>query len=212
MTYATSYFDAAGRDIADVDLGTNGGASYTRPSDVPARSARALVTTTAYNAAGLAATVTDPLGHSTQTAYNMLGEQTAVTDANESTTSYTYDGAGHMLSLTDPDANTTTWVYQLNQPVQETTPLGTSTSTYDQLGDLLSRTDADGRVTTYSYNSLGQQTAENWLNAEGNPIYTFTYGYDTLGDLVTRPTPRRATPTTTTAWARPRALRSRSRA
>ena len=62
MTYATSYFDAAGRDIADVDLGTNGGASYTRPADVPAASDTVLVTATAYNAAGLAATVTDPLG------------------------------------------------------------------------------------------------------------------------------------------------------
>ena len=53
----------------------------------------------------------------------------------------------------------------------------------------MSQTDADGRVTTYSYNSLGQQTAENWLDAEGNPIYTFTYGYDTLGDLVTASDP-----------------------
>ena len=189
MTYATSYFDAAGRDIADVDLGTNGGASYTRPANVPTPSGTALVTATAYNAAGLAATVTDPLGHSTQYAFDMLGDQTAVTDANESTTSYTYDGAGNMLSLTDPDRNTTTWVYQLNQPTQETTPLGTSYSTYDQLGDLLSQTDADGRVTTYSYNSLGEQTAENWLNAQGSPIYTFTYGYDTLGDLATASDP-----------------------
>ena len=189
VTYATSYFDAAGRDIADVNLGTNGGASYTRPANVPTPSGTALVTATAYNAAGLAATVTDPLGHSTQTAYNMLGEQTTVTNADSSTTSYTYDGAGHILSLTDADANTTTWVYQLNQPTQETTPLGTSYSTYDQLGDLLSQTDADGRVTTYSYNSLGQQTAENWLNAQGSPIYTCTYGYDTLGDLTTASDP-----------------------
>ena len=87
MTYATSYFDAAGRDIADVDLGTNGGASYTRPANVPTPSGTVLVTATAYNAAGLVATVTDPLGHSTQYAYDMLGDQTAVTDANESTTS-----------------------------------------------------------------------------------------------------------------------------
>src|SRR5208283_1148965 len=106
-----------------------------------------------------------------------------------STTSYTYDGAGNMLSLTDPDRNTTTWVYQLNRPTQETTPLGTSYSSYDQLGDLVSQTDADGRVTTYSYNSLGEQTAENWLNAQGSPIYTFSYGYDTLGDLATASDP-----------------------
>jgi YD repeat-containing protein len=174
VTYATSYFDAAGRDIADVDPGTNGGTAYTRPADVPAASDTALVTATTYNAAGLAATVTDPLGDSTQYAYDMLGDQTVVTDADGSTTSYTYDGGGNMLSLTDPDGNTTTWVYQNNQPVQETTPLGTSTATYDQLGDLVSQTDADGRVTTYSYNSLGEKTAENWLDAEGNSIYTFT--------------------------------------
>ena len=116
-------------------------------------------------------------------------EQIAVTNADSSTTSYTYDGEGHILSLTDADANATTWVYQLNQPVQETTPLGTSYSTYDQLGDLVSQTDADGRVTTYSYNSLGEKTAENWLDGEGNPIYTFTYGCDTLGDLTTESDP-----------------------
>ena len=85
--------------------------------------------------------------------------------------------------------------------MQETTPLGTSYSTYDQLGDLVSQTDADGRVTTYSYNSLGEQTAENWLDGRGidlhvllrlrhagrlvtasDPAASYAYDYNSLGE------------------------------
>ena len=54
VSYAASYFDGADRLTAVVDVGTNGGSSYTRPSTLPSRSDTVLVTTTAYNSAGLA--------------------------------------------------------------------------------------------------------------------------------------------------------------
>ena len=49
VSYAASYFDGADRLTGVVDVGTNGGSSYTRPSTVPSRSDTVLVTTTAYN-------------------------------------------------------------------------------------------------------------------------------------------------------------------
>ena len=49
VSYAASYFDGADRLTGVVDVGTNGGTSYTRPSSVPSRSDTVLVTTTAYN-------------------------------------------------------------------------------------------------------------------------------------------------------------------
>ncbi len=60
--YTATYYDAADRPIADVDVGTNGGTAWTRPDDVPSRSDDVLVTSYSYNAAGLVQDVTDPMG------------------------------------------------------------------------------------------------------------------------------------------------------
>ena len=38
VSYAANYYDAANRLTAAVDVGTNGGSSYTRPSSAPLRS------------------------------------------------------------------------------------------------------------------------------------------------------------------------------
>ncbi len=52
VSYVATYYDAANRVTAIVDVGTNGGTAYARPSTVPAPSDTALVTSTVYNAAG----------------------------------------------------------------------------------------------------------------------------------------------------------------
>jgi hypothetical protein len=44
VAYAASYYDAALRLTHAVDVGTNGGSNYTRPSSAPARSDGVLVT------------------------------------------------------------------------------------------------------------------------------------------------------------------------
>jgi RHS repeat-associated protein len=48
--YVANYFDAANRLTDSANVGTNGGAAYTRPSTVPARSDTVLVTSTGYKA------------------------------------------------------------------------------------------------------------------------------------------------------------------
>lgn len=50
VSYAGSYFDNGGRPTAAVDVGTNGGSAWTRPSSAPSRSDTALVTSAAYAA------------------------------------------------------------------------------------------------------------------------------------------------------------------
>ena len=74
--YAASYYDNADRLTATVDVGTNGGTAWTRPSTPPTPSATALVTTYGYNAAGWVQDVTDPLGLDTRTLYDALERTT----------------------------------------------------------------------------------------------------------------------------------------
>lgn len=66
---------AAGRVTASVDVGTNGGSIWTRPSSVPSRSSTVLVTsyTYTYTTSGEVDAVTDPLGITSRTYYNALG-------------------------------------------------------------------------------------------------------------------------------------------
>lgn len=50
VSYKASYYDAANRSIAQVNVGTNGGSPYTRPSTVPVCSDTVLVTSFGYQA------------------------------------------------------------------------------------------------------------------------------------------------------------------
>ncbi|VTR93557.1 rhs repeat-associated core domain-containing protein : YD repeat protein OS=Isosphaera pallida (strain ATCC 43644 / DSM 9630 / IS1B) GN=Isop_2419 PE=4 SV=1: VCBS: RHS_repeat [Gemmata massiliana] len=48
VSYTGYYYDLAGRTVAAVDVGTNGGSSWSRPGTVPSRSATVLVSSTKY--------------------------------------------------------------------------------------------------------------------------------------------------------------------
>jgi len=74
--YVANYFDPANRPTATVNVGTNGGTAYARPSSVPTGSTTILVTSTVYNAAGWAQDVTDPRGIDTRTSKDALGRPT----------------------------------------------------------------------------------------------------------------------------------------
>jgi hypothetical protein len=50
VSFAASYYDAADRLTASVNVGTNGGLSYVRPGTAPARSDTVLITTYTYRA------------------------------------------------------------------------------------------------------------------------------------------------------------------
>jgi hypothetical protein len=124
VSYAAAYFDAANRPTATVDVGTNGGSAWTRPSSVPTASDTVLVSSNTYNAAGWVSDVTDPRGIDTNTSYDNLGQVTQTieaytngvpTSSTNKTTNFTYDGDGHLLTLAAVEvgggAETTQYVY-----------------------------------------------------------------------------------------------------
>ena len=180
-SYTADYYDAAGRLTDQVDVGTNGGTPYTRPATVPADSPTVLVTHTAYNAAGLVQSVTDPRGIVTENSYDLLGRTTQtvqdytggpLSNSSDQTTQYTYDGDGHVLTMTAllPGSSETT---------QYTYGVTTATSGLNS-NDLLASVTypANGQPDTesYTYNALGETTG--YTDRNGN---THSYLYDVLG-------------------------------
>jgi YD repeat-containing protein len=121
--YTGTLYDAANRDIADINVGTNGGTTWTVPGSVPSRSDDTLVTSYTYTDAGYLYETTDPRGIVTRNAYDSLGRTTktiedyvdgAVSDDDDKTTEYTYNSAGMTsltADLTGGGGETTAYVY-----------------------------------------------------------------------------------------------------
>jgi RHS repeat-associated protein len=190
VSYQAMYYDAANRLIHSVDVGTNGGTAYTRPSTAPTSSDTVLVTDYGYNAVGWLETVTDPKGLVSKTFYDNLGRVTksvedytdgVVTNTSNKTVEYTYDGAGHQLTV---QADLTGGAYQKTQFVY-----GTSAAAGDAVtsNDILKQTLYPDKTTgnpstseqeTYTVNALGQTLTATDRN--GN---VHTYTYDVLGRL-----------------------------
>jgi YD repeat-containing protein len=107
--YTGLYYDAANRLTAKVDVGTNGGSAWTRPSTDPTPSDTVLVTSDIYNAAGWLEWETDPRGVVTYHGYDNLGREVeaivaytdgvSATETNQ-TTLYAYDGSDHVVMQT----------------------------------------------------------------------------------------------------------------
>jgi RHS repeat-associated protein len=184
VSYVASYYDPANRLVATGNVGTNGGAAYTRPATVPARSDTVLVTTDVYNDAGWVQDVTDPRGLTTRTLYDNLGRTTATTEnydpgnpnpnASNRTTEYTYDGDDHVLTqkadLPGGTSQTTQYVYGVS------TTTGSDIYSNDLLAQVSYPDNGKPHTETYTYNALGQQ--KTWSDRNGT---THLYGYDVLG-------------------------------
>jgi YD repeat-containing protein len=123
VSYAGYYYDGADRLTSSVNVGTNGGVSWTRPTVVPARSDTVLRTDRAYDASGWMHETVDPMGRSHRTEYDRLGRTVwtfenyvdgVVGSDNDKKTEYGYGPAG-MTSLraytTDTASQTTQWNY-----------------------------------------------------------------------------------------------------
>lgn len=189
--YSASYFDAADRDIADVNVGTNGGTAWTRSSTVPARSDTVLVTSYEYDDAGWLQDTIDPRGidtrtlsdalyRTTETIQNYMGNsETATSDV---ATLYTYDGDNHVLTITavqptGTPSQTTAYVYGA------TTAGGSAINSNDLLGgtqypDPTTGSPSSTEKETYTYNALGGRITGTDRNGS-----THEYSYDVLGRL-----------------------------
>ncbi len=189
VSYSTNYFDKANRTTASVNVGTNAGSAYTRPSTVPSRSDTVLVTDYGYNSSGWLETTTDPRALVGKTYYDNLGRTIksidnyvdgTVGDDNDKTVDYTFDPSGQMATLkaqlTGGGYQETKWVYGITSPIVSNdvlkemrypdTSTGAASSsekdafTYNQLGQVLTKTDRNGSVHTYAYDVLGRLTAD----------------------------------------------------
>jgi YD repeat-containing protein len=94
--YNANYYDPANRLTDAVNVGTNGGTTYTRPSSVPSRSDTVLVNHTDYDDAGNVAGTVDPRGIQNNSTYDLQGRKTKEDDGHsgpassgESITDYT---------------------------------------------------------------------------------------------------------------------------
>jgi YD repeat-containing protein len=193
--YTASYYDAANRLTAAVDVGTNSGAAYTRPGSPPASSDTTLVTSYAYSPAGWVQSVTDARGVVSQTTYDGLGRVTQTIDAytngvptasNNATTNYTYDGIGDVLTVqavmpAGTPSQTTQYVYGV------TTAGGNAINSNNLLAKVEYPDPTTGNPSTsasnqksYQYNRLGDATT--YTDPNGS---VHSYTYDVLGRITT---------------------------
>src|SRR5262249_21391621 len=81
VSYVARYYDAADRLLASVDVGTNGGSAYSRPSSIPGGSSTVLVTSDQYDGGGRVDQTIDPRGIVTEISYDLLARPTQIIDA-----------------------------------------------------------------------------------------------------------------------------------
>jgi RHS repeat-associated protein len=192
VSYTASYFDAANRPTATVNVGTNGGTAYTRPSSVPTPSDTVLVTSTAYTPAGFVDSTTDPRGLVTKDFYDNLGRMTkevaaydggSETNSTNVATEYTYDGSGHTLTV---QADLPGGTYQRTQYVYGVT---TASASGVNSNDILAATQYPDPTTgnpsssqqeTYTVNALGEALTKT--DRDGN---VHTDSYDVLSRQTT---------------------------
>ncbi len=188
VSYAAAYYDLAERPTVTVNVGTNGGTAWTRPSTVPAASDTVLVTTQQYNPAGWVSDVFDPRSIDTHTVYDALGRTTQTvedytngtpTSNTNKTTDYSYDGDGNQLTVTAVEpgsqAETTQYVYGV------TTSGGSDVNSNDVLSAVQYPDPATGQASSlyqesYTVNALGQN--KTYTDRNGT---VHTYAYDVLG-------------------------------
>jgi RHS repeat-associated protein len=188
-SYAAYYYDAAGRLVQAVDVGTNGGRGFDRPASAPARSDVVLVDGYAYDDAGRLAQFTDPRGVHTRYSYDALGRVVqAVANANalpaavgaptasaNYTTRYAYNGLDRVVSVTAvmpnaADNQVTTYNYGVSA-----SPTGGKVASNALLA---SEVQPDGATKAYEYNALGQV-----IKATDPNSTVHAYAYDALGRL-----------------------------
>jgi YD repeat-containing protein len=197
VSYVASYFDAANRPTGTDDVGTNGGAAFSRPTTLPAANDTNLETTESYTSAGFLGDTIDPRGLDNHDVYDALGRVTTdvqgytngtPTGNSNKTTQYTYDGDNHVVSQT---------VLGVSGNTHQTTSWDYKTS--DIPGSTSSSNDELARVrfpdTTTGDPSASHQVSDT-LDDEGDDIGTtdengnvHSYTYDALGrvtsDLIT---------------------------
>jgi RHS repeat-associated protein len=196
--YSATYYDAADRQIATVNAGTNptgtnGAATpWTRPANAPisvndSNFPGDLITLTSYNAAGQIYETIDPRGIVAANFYNSLGETVETiaaydpsvnggnpTNDQNQTTLYTFDGLGDQTSMTAEDPSTgnqtTDYVYGVSAAT------GSTITSNDLLYQTVYPSNGQNDTVSQEYNALGQVIQGTDRNGD-----VHQYTYDTAG-------------------------------
>ena len=190
VSYQALYYDKANRVTDSVNVGTNGGSSYTRPGSVPSRSNTVLVNSYAYDAAGRLETVTDPRSVVSKTTYDMLGRTTKTveaytsgtpTDSSDRTTEYTYNGLGDILTLKavlpSSAVQTTAYLYAASPTV------GSTFYSNDVLSEVRHPDKSTGAASATEDESVGYNALGDLVTSTDRNGTTHNYAYDVLGRM-----------------------------
>ncbi len=190
VSYQALYYDKANRVTDSVNVGTNGGSSYTRPGSVPSRSNTVLVNSYAYDAAGRLETVTDPRSVVSKTTYDMLGRTTKTieaytsgtpTDSSDRTTEYTFNGLGDILTLKavlpSSAVQTTAYLYAASPTV------GSTFYSNDVLSEVRHPDKSTGAASATEDESVGYNTLGDLITSTDRNGTTHNYAYDVLGRM-----------------------------
>lgn len=194
--YSAMYYDLSDRQTDSVNVGTDGGSAWTRPSSVPSPSDAALVTHTDYDPAGKVLDTIDPRGLKTEHLYDMQGNETKTIaawdgtqnptpgNAYNQTTTNTYDANGDVLTMTavmpsGTNSQTTAYVYGVGVNV------GTDLFSNDLIAKVEYPDKTTGQASTaasndqsFAYDFLGDKTSFTDQNGT-----THAYLFDVLGRL-----------------------------
>ncbi|MFL5330238.1 MAG: RHS repeat-associated core domain-containing protein [Gemmataceae bacterium] len=195
VSYSAMFYDQANRLTATANYGTNGGATWSKPTSVPSRSDTVLVTSQTYDSAGRLLSVTDPRGIESRSSYDALGRTIitvqafygigAINDDSPSlnkTTEFAYDGSGHLTMykawLNESDYELTEYDYGVTAGSD-----GNTITSNDLLRAILypdpSTVGASIDHFAYSYDALGERVR---MSDKNRTQHTYSF------DLVGRPT------------------------
>nr|WP_247655995.1 hypothetical protein [Hydrogenophaga aromaticivorans] len=136
-----------------------------------------------YNAAGLMASQTDPLGHTSSYVYDSAGQMTRSTNPLGHVTQYGYDAAGRVNHITAPDGVVVTMGHDARGRLssRQQTGQGTESYSYHAHGGLDTVSLPNGQQLSYHYDAAERliRVQSNWgsqvhytLDAMGNRIKT----------------------------------------
>ncbi len=158
-----------------------------------ATGARVLTTSTDYDAAGNALSMTDAMGRVSHHTFDAAERRVTASDPIGNRTEWVLDGAGNARTVTlveqvtgsgggGPISTTVAAAYDaLGRPVAASDPLGNrTTTTYDARGNVRLAIDPEGHFTESTYDGLDRLTRT--VRPEGISV---DYGYDESSRLVT---------------------------
>lgn len=206
VSYAASYADGIGRNVATANYGTNGGSSWTRSATIPTRSDTVLVNSTTYDPAGNPTVQTDPASISITKTFDNLDRLITVVEnsgggsGTTRTTHYEYTDDGWLIKLKSDNGTTgqqvTEWVRDVvissggstinskrlvSKKIYPDSTGATDvvTYTYNRQLQVIGMTDQAGTAHAYSYDKLGRLLSDTVTFPSGTALDT------TVGKLST---------------------------